>query len=108
MPLWLIAIWNKFGTALTWIGGVLAAAAAIFFIGRSKGKEVEKAKNDKANAERVEVEKEAVKQIDQQHEDTRAEVEKEIEKIPAPNETNEPVRVADAPKDSAAGKLKDW
>jgi len=108
MPLWLVNLWAKIGSAVTAVGVVLAAILGIFLYGRSKGVDAQKEQNVKDNAERVEVEKEVVEKIDQHHEDVRTDVEEEINKIDAPNETNEPVRIADAPKGSAADRLKGW
>ncbi len=113
MPLWLTAwfakMWAKCSQYVIAAGSILAAIAGIFLYGRFKGKSAADAKHAEQDAKRIEAETKIVEKIDQAHESTREQVEEKIEKIPAPTtDPNETVRVGDAPKDSAAGKLRGW
>lgn len=109
ITVWLAKMWAKFSGAILTAGTVLAAIAGIFLFGRVKGKAAADADHAEKDAKRVETETKEVEKIDYAHDKSREEVEKDIEKIPSPTaDPNEPVRIADAPADSAAGKLKGW
>ncbi|HEY6019888.1 MAG TPA: hypothetical protein VIY48_08270 [Candidatus Paceibacterota bacterium] len=99
IPLWLMGLWAKVWKYVCALGALLLAIGGIWLSGRKSGVAAQKSKND---AREAKANIEAVKQV-QAVEDSRRETDAEVAKSPDPG----PQKVADAPSDSAAGKLRD-
>lgn len=102
--LWIGKIWAKLGGWAAAVAAAIGLGFTVFLMGRSSGKKIEGLGHAKEELKRVGDEIKAVEKIDEAHEEQRAEVDKEIDKI----QDVGPVKVADAPKDSAQQKLRDW